>query len=133
MFLTVVNSIERPHVPRHTGSVLGGGWSWSLSNYTNRRQIVSEKYYFRDSYKLSKFFVICLDPPWAILVDLDPKWTDLAIPKLIGEQWARYVVHHIKCPSSIWCRDLNSQPLEHESPITTRPGLPPMHKKPFCK
>ena len=24
MFLTVVNSIERPHVPRHTGSVLGG-------------------------------------------------------------------------------------------------------------
>ena len=31
-----------------------------------------------------------------------------------------------KCPSSIWCRDLNSRPLEHESPpITTRPGLPP--------
>ena len=33
-----------------------------------------------------------------------------------------------KCPSSIWCRDSNSQPLELESPpITTRPGLPP-HK-----
>ena len=31
-----------------------------------------------------------------------------------------------KCPSSKWRRDLNSQPLEHESPpITTRPGLPP--------
>ena len=31
-----------------------------------------------------------------------------------------------KCPSSIWCLDLNSQPLEHKSPpITTRPGLPP--------
>ena len=31
-----------------------------------------------------------------------------------------------KCPSSIWCRDLNSWPLKHESPpITTRPGLPP--------
>ena len=31
-----------------------------------------------------------------------------------------------KCPSSIWCRDSNSQPLEHESPpITTRPGLSP--------
>ena len=31
-----------------------------------------------------------------------------------------------KCPSSIQCRDSNSQPLEHESPpITTRPGLPP--------
>ena len=32
-----------------------------------------------------------------------------------------------KCPSSILCRDLNSQPLEHESPpITTRPGLRPL-------
>ena len=32
-----------------------------------------------------------------------------------------------KCPSSIQCRDSNSQPLEHESPpITTRPGLLPM-------
>ena len=31
-----------------------------------------------------------------------------------------------KFPSSIRCRDLNSQPVEHESPpITTRPGLPP--------
>ena len=31
-----------------------------------------------------------------------------------------------KCPYSIWCRDSNSRPLEHESPpITTRPGLPP--------
>ena len=31
-----------------------------------------------------------------------------------------------KCPSSIWCRDLNLQPLACESlPITTRPGLPP--------
>ena len=29
-----------------------------------------------------------------------------------------------KCPSSIWCQDSNSRPLEHESPpITTRPGL----------
>ena len=29
------------------------------------------------------------------------------------------------CPSSIWCWDLNSRPLEYESPtITTRPGLP---------
>ena len=33
-----------------------------------------------------------------------------------------------KCPSSIRCRDSNSQPLEHESPpITTRPGLPPYY------
>ena len=31
-----------------------------------------------------------------------------------------------KCPSSIWCWDLNSRPLEHEPPlITTGPGLPP--------
>ena len=31
-----------------------------------------------------------------------------------------------KCPSSIWCRDSNSRPLEHEyPPIITRPGLPP--------
>ena len=31
-----------------------------------------------------------------------------------------------KYPSSIWCRDSNSRPLEHEPPpITTRPGLPP--------
>ena len=31
-----------------------------------------------------------------------------------------------KCPSSIWCRDSNPQPLERESlPIITRPGLPP--------
>ena len=31
-----------------------------------------------------------------------------------------------KCPSSKWCRDLNSWPLEHECPtLTTRPGLPP--------
>ena len=30
-----------------------------------------------------------------------------------------------KCPSSIWYRDSNLQPLEHEyPPITTRPGLP---------
>ena len=30
------------------------------------------------------------------------------------------------CPSSIWHRDSNPQPFEHESsPITTRPGLPP--------
>ena len=29
-----------------------------------------------------------------------------------------------KCPSSIWCRDSNPQPLEYKSPpITTRPGL----------
>ena len=35
-----------------------------------------------------------------------------------------------KCPSSIRCWDLNSRPLEHESPlITTRPGL--LHKFPF--
>ena len=31
-----------------------------------------------------------------------------------------------KCPSSIWCWDLNPQPLEHESPpMSTRPGFPP--------
>ena len=31
-----------------------------------------------------------------------------------------------KCPSSMWCQDSNSQPMEHESPpIITRPGLPP--------
>ena len=31
-----------------------------------------------------------------------------------------------KCPSSIWCRDSNSQPSDYESPLlTTRPGLPP--------
>ena len=31
-----------------------------------------------------------------------------------------------KCPSSIRCRDSNSQPSDHESPpLTTRPGLPP--------
>ena len=30
-----------------------------------------------------------------------------------------------KCPSSTWCWDSNSQPLEYESPaITTRPWLP---------
>ena len=33
-----------------------------------------------------------------------------------------------KCPSSIWCRDLNPRPSERESlPFTTRPGLPPYH------
>ena len=32
-----------------------------------------------------------------------------------------------KCPSSIWCWDSNSWPLEHESPpIITRPGLRPI-------
>ena len=36
-----------------------------------------------------------------------------------------------KCPSSIWCRDSNSRPFEHESPpITTRAGLPPT--RPNC-
>ena len=31
-----------------------------------------------------------------------------------------------RCPTSIWCWDLNPRPSEHESPpITTRPGLPP--------
>ena len=35
-----------------------------------------------------------------------------------------------KCPSSIRCQDLNSRPLEHDSPpITTKPGL----TKNFCK
>ena len=35
-----------------------------------------------------------------------------------------------KCPSSIWCWDLNPQPWEYESPpITTRPGLPPNNRK----
>ena len=36
-----------------------------------------------------------------------------------------------KCPSSIRCRDSNTQPLAHESPpITTRPGLLPTVK--YC-
>ena len=31
-----------------------------------------------------------------------------------------------KCPSSIRCRDSNSQPSDYESPpLTTKPGLPP--------
>ena len=31
----------------------------------------------------------------------------------------------MSCPSSIWRRDSNPRPLEHEPPpITTRPGLP---------
>ena len=35
-----------------------------------------------------------------------------------------------KSLSSIWCRDLNSRPLEHESlPITIRPGLPQVLKR----
>ena len=35
----------------------------------------------------------------------------------------------MSCPSSIWCRDLNPQPLERESPpITTRPGSRPPNK-----
>ena len=33
----------------------------------------------------------------------------------------------MSCTTSIWCWDLNPQPLIHESsPITTRPGLPPL-------
>ena len=37
-----------------------------------------------------------------------------------------------KCPSSIWCRDSNSQPLEHKSsPITARPGLSPKQQNMF--
>ena len=33
-----------------------------------------------------------------------------------------------KCPSSIRCRDSNSQPSDYESPpLTTRPGLPPQN------
>ena len=39
-----------------------------------------------------------------------------------------YIKKCEKCPSSIWCWDLNSQPLEYESPPkTTRPGLPPIY------
>ena len=35
-----------------------------------------------------------------------------------------------KCPSSIWCQDLNPRPLENElSPITTRSGLIPLYLK----
>ena len=38
-----------------------------------------------------------------------------------------------KFPSSKWRWDLNTRPLEHESPpITTRPGLPPYMLK-FCQ
>ena len=37
-----------------------------------------------------------------------------------------------KYPSSIHCWDSNAQPLEHEStPITTRPGLPPIQTLTF--
>ena len=37
-----------------------------------------------------------------------------------------------KCPSSIWCRDLNPRPFKHElSPITTRPVLPPLFALPL--
>ena len=33
-----------------------------------------------------------------------------------------------KCPSSIWCQDSNSWPLEYESPpMTARPVVPPFH------
>ena len=36
--------------------------------------------------------------------------------------------------SSIWCRDSNSRPLEHEPPpITTRPGLPSSFTQLFPK
>ena len=32
-----------------------------------------------------------------------------------------------KCSSSLWCRDSNPRPSKNESsPITTRPGLPPL-------
>ena len=35
----------------------------------------------------------------------------------------------MSCLSSFWRRDLTPRPLKHESPpITTRPGLPPLHK-----
>ena len=36
-----------------------------------------------------------------------------------------------KCPSTIRRRDSNPRPFEHElsSPITTRPGLPPLQLK----
>ena len=35
-----------------------------------------------------------------------------------------------KCPSSIWCQDLNPRPLENKlSPITTRSGLLPLYLK----
>ena len=34
----------------------------------------------------------------------------------------------MSCPSSIWRQDSNPRPLEREStPITTRPGLPPLN------
>ena len=42
-------------------------------------------------------------------------------------------IYQKKCPSTIWCRNLNPQPLEHESPpITARPGLPPNHNECIC-
>ena len=51
-------------------------------------------------------------------IKLLKKWANLQILQQINVK---------KCLSSIWCRDLNPRPLEHDSPpITTRPGLPPI-------
>ena len=47
------------------------------------------------------------------------------------------ILQHINVkndPSSIMCRDSNSQPLDHESPtITTRPGLGPICENCFAR
>ena len=40
--------------------------------------------------------------------------------------FSKYQREKMSIPSSIWCRDLNPWPFDHESaPITTRPLLPP--------
>ena len=56
--------------------------------------------------------------------------TPASFPFIVGlfKQSIQFVqqINLKKCPSSIWRRNSNPWPFEHElSPITTRPGLPP--------
>ena len=73
--------------------------------------------------KISFFFIFCA----AIKTDFQcfflKKWAN---PGLFFKHTLQFLqqINVKKCPSSMRCRNLNSRPLEHESPtITTSPGL----------
>ena len=63
------------------------------------------------------------------------KWTNpglffvfFGLSKQTSIQFLQQICEKMSIPSSIRCQDSNPRPLDHESssPITTRPGLPPI-------
>ena len=72
---------------------------------------------------------------WVYLMSCLKKWANpgpfLFIFRLFKQTIQFFTTNQCEkqsCPSNIWCKGLNSRPLEHESPpVTTGPELPPLY------